>query len=151
MVYCSLTSISLPLAPLRCSQCQTLLFSRWEKSPILLQRRLYSTLRHLSWWKLFAVGNFQVILKRRLHRCFCTHIQFCCVGLRLSGLCWSVSVSLSLCFSFCVCACVFFCLCHRRWRRESSILIHSCEVERRNFSGRSWSAWDHKDSQTNKK
>lgn len=38
------------------------------------------------------------------------------------------------------------CFCCRTWRRESSILIHSCDMETVYLSGRCSTDWDHKDT-----
>lgn len=67
-------------------------------------------------------GKFPSNIETVVHRCFIHTPEF------------AVLVETKQCVFVSVSVCVW----SRRWRRESSILIHSCEMEKMYLSGRSW-------------
>lgn len=98
-----------------------------RKIACLIPAQLCFILHHLSWWKLlFAVGNFQVILKP-WHRCFIHTCEF------------AVLVETKPC----VCVCL---LCCAGDGGENPAFWYIPVRWRENLSGRSWTARDHKDT-----
>lgn len=128
MVYCRLTSISLPPALFRFSLYQTFLVSCWEKSP--------DSFHH-------SFASFYIIY----------HGESCCLLWDDSKSCWNSGAQMLYIHIHCYIywfelstVCLRAPLCCRRWRRESSISIHSCETENECLSGRCWTDRDHKDT-----
>lgn len=105
-----------------------------RKIGCLIPAQLCFILHHLSWWKLlFAVGNFQVILKPWHTDALYTHSSLLC-WLRLSTVCMCVCVFLSLC------------VCGAGDGGEDPAFWYIPVKWREYLSGRSWTAWDHKDT-----